>query len=225
MASTNKTTNYELSQYIGSDKPTYLGDYNGDMLKIDTAIHNNATAITTAQTTAETASTTAGTAQTTANTANTTANTANTTANSALSKATTNETNITALQTANTYSETADIPCGIWTDGKIIYKRTTTFTQLQNVYYLNKIGDNGFGTFIKAEGLFYRKDYPIFQIVPSRSNEAYACEWKSGGFGGYATGQGSGDIQLNMIWGNSVNSNTFDSIVITWYFTKYNEPA
>lgn len=40
MASTNKTTNYELSQYVGTDKPTYLGDYNSDMLKIDTAIHN-----------------------------------------------------------------------------------------------------------------------------------------------------------------------------------------
>lgn len=46
MASTNKTTNYELSQYVGTDKPTYLGDYNSDMSKIDTAIHNNATAIT-----------------------------------------------------------------------------------------------------------------------------------------------------------------------------------
>lgn len=39
MSSTNKTTNYELSQYISSDKPTYLGDYNGDMSKIDTGIH------------------------------------------------------------------------------------------------------------------------------------------------------------------------------------------
>lgn len=39
MASTNKTTNYELSQYVGTDKPTYLGDYNSDMLKIDSAIH------------------------------------------------------------------------------------------------------------------------------------------------------------------------------------------
>ena len=45
MASTNKTTNYELSQYIGTDKPTYLGDYNSDMGKIDTALHTNATAI------------------------------------------------------------------------------------------------------------------------------------------------------------------------------------
>ena len=45
MASTNKTTNYELSQYVGTDKPTYLGDYNGDMLKIDTAIHGVATSV------------------------------------------------------------------------------------------------------------------------------------------------------------------------------------
>lgn len=46
MASTNKTTNYELSQYIGSDKPTYLGDYNSDMLKIDTGMKANETAST-----------------------------------------------------------------------------------------------------------------------------------------------------------------------------------
>lgn len=42
MSSTNKTTNYALSQYIGTDKPTYLGDYNGDMLKIDTQLKANA---------------------------------------------------------------------------------------------------------------------------------------------------------------------------------------
>lgn len=40
MSSTNKTTYYDLSQYIGTDKPTYLQDYNGDMSKIDTAIHD-----------------------------------------------------------------------------------------------------------------------------------------------------------------------------------------
>lgn len=39
MSSTNKTTYYELSQYIGADKPTYLGDYNADMGKIDAGIH------------------------------------------------------------------------------------------------------------------------------------------------------------------------------------------
>lgn len=55
MSSTNKTTYYDLSQYIGTDKPTYLGDYNSDMSKIDGAIHQ-------VQETATTANQTAGSA-------------------------------------------------------------------------------------------------------------------------------------------------------------------
>lgn len=38
MGATNKTTNYELPKFIGTDKPTFLGDWNGAMDKIDTAI-------------------------------------------------------------------------------------------------------------------------------------------------------------------------------------------
>ena len=55
MSSTNKTTNYELSQFLGSDKPAWLVDYNGDMLKIDTQMKANADAATAAQTKANTA--------------------------------------------------------------------------------------------------------------------------------------------------------------------------
>lgn len=55
MSSTNKTANIELSQYIATDKPTYLVDYNGDMAKIDNAIGADRTAIATAQSTANTA--------------------------------------------------------------------------------------------------------------------------------------------------------------------------
>lgn len=55
MGSTNKTTNYELSQYIGTDKPSWLNDYNNDMLKIDTQMKANATAAGNAQTTANSA--------------------------------------------------------------------------------------------------------------------------------------------------------------------------
>ena len=36
MASTNKTTNYELSQFEGTDKPSWEADYNADMRSIDT---------------------------------------------------------------------------------------------------------------------------------------------------------------------------------------------
>ena len=38
MSSTNKTSNYDLSQFIGTDKPAWLTDYNQDMAKIDAGI-------------------------------------------------------------------------------------------------------------------------------------------------------------------------------------------
>lgn len=38
MSSTNKTANFKLSQFIGTDKPTFLGDYNNDMEIIDGAL-------------------------------------------------------------------------------------------------------------------------------------------------------------------------------------------
>lgn len=103
MSSTNKTTNYELSQFVGSDKPAWLQDYNADMSKIDTGIHNAATTATGADGKAEANTTAIGalsnlttddktsvvaainevdtnvtTAQNTANSASTAANTANT---------------------------------------------------------------------------------------------------------------------------------------------------
>jgi hypothetical protein len=42
MTATNKTANYELSQFVGTDRPTWLGDYNSDMSKIDTQLKQNA---------------------------------------------------------------------------------------------------------------------------------------------------------------------------------------
>lgn len=48
MSSTNKTTNYELSQFIGTDKPAWLSDYNQDMSKIDTQMKSNADGVTSA---------------------------------------------------------------------------------------------------------------------------------------------------------------------------------
>lgn len=39
MTATNHTEHYGLSQYTDDDHPIYTGDYNGDMLKIDAAIH------------------------------------------------------------------------------------------------------------------------------------------------------------------------------------------
>ena len=61
MASTNKTTNYELSQFIGTDKPAWLSDYNTDMSKIDAQMKLNADAATAAQGDATSAGTAIGT--------------------------------------------------------------------------------------------------------------------------------------------------------------------
>lgn len=91
MSYTNKTTYYELPQYIGTDKPTYLGDFNGAMVAIDTAMHNNATAASGAQSTADTANALASSASTQANNANTVAV-------EAKNASETNATNITSLQ-------------------------------------------------------------------------------------------------------------------------------
>lgn len=42
MSYTNTTPNYELPQYIASDKPTYLGDMNSAYAKIDSTMAENA---------------------------------------------------------------------------------------------------------------------------------------------------------------------------------------
>ena len=100
-ASTNKTANYNLSQYIDTDKPSYLGDYNSDMEKIDSAMHTNATTISGVDAKAETAKTTADTALGNASAADTKATNAQSTATSALEKATSNEAEINKFNLVN----------------------------------------------------------------------------------------------------------------------------
>lgn len=39
MTASHHTEHYGLSQYVQDDHPTYIGDYNGDMSKIDAAIY------------------------------------------------------------------------------------------------------------------------------------------------------------------------------------------
>ena len=55
MATTNHTPTIELSQYVSTDKTSYLVNYNDDMLKIDSAIAADRGDIVTAQNTANTA--------------------------------------------------------------------------------------------------------------------------------------------------------------------------
>lgn len=108
MASTNKTTNYELSQFLGTDKPAWLSDYNTDMSKIDTQMKANADAATAAGGTADAATTNIGTLANLTTDAKTSlvaavnevdshADSAASTASSALSASSANTNAITAL--------------------------------------------------------------------------------------------------------------------------------
>ena len=71
MSYTNKTSHYELPQYVATDKPKYLTDFNETMATIDGQMYTNATAATTAQTAAEGAQSTADGAVSSISTLNT----------------------------------------------------------------------------------------------------------------------------------------------------------
>lgn len=79
MSHTNKTPNYELPQFIGTDKASWLGDLNPAFLAIDTGMEANKVSAQSAETSAEQASALA-------QSANSVANGANSSATSALTK-------------------------------------------------------------------------------------------------------------------------------------------
>ena len=118
-AHTNKTANYDLPQFVGTDKPTWLGDFNEAMSDIDAGMHKNASDIASMQSdvasatqaaskasqdvttltgTVNTLSGTVTSVQTTANNASQTASSALNTANTANGKA---DTNASAISTIN----------------------------------------------------------------------------------------------------------------------------
>lgn len=151
MASTNKTTNYNLSQFIGSDKPAWLSDYNQDMSKIDTGLKNAADTATSASGTATAANTAIGditnlntTAKTdlvaainevdtNADTAQNTANTASTTATAARDAAAA-LTNTLNINTYKSYSNT-DVTCtGGTCTGGTMYVASNSQGTLFKVY-------------------------------------------------------------------------------------------
>lgn len=130
MSSTNKTANYKLSQYIGTDKPTYLGDYNSDMAKIDAQLKANADSASNAASAAGAAQAVASDASKKVQTLNNsvTANSedisglktkngqqdvsiqnASNTANSALAKANQNDHNIADINTRNQWIQGINI--------------------------------------------------------------------------------------------------------------------
>ena len=152
MSSTNKTTNYELSQFVGSDKPAWLADYNQDMSKIDAGIHSAATTATGADGKADANTSSIGTlasltttaksdlvsavneVDANADTAQETANNAATTATGAKSKAD----DIEAFLTMNVSSTPAvSVNKGTLAAGTTVSVRTNSTGSLAKVYSTN----------------------------------------------------------------------------------------
>lgn len=91
MSATNETTNYKLPLFTDNDQPTWLGDFNGAMNKIDTGI-------TTVGANASTALSAANNAVNRVGQVETTIAGVQTTANSAYSQSTANEKDISDLE-------------------------------------------------------------------------------------------------------------------------------
>ena len=116
MGATNTTTHYNLSQFVSTDKPAWLQDYNGDMAKIDAGI----------------------------DAAKVAADTAQTTANSASGAATQNSNDITALQTSvsGMSSNITAIQLSINTINSLIGNGTPTTTDQTLIGAINEINAN-----------------------------------------------------------------------------------
>ena len=177
MSSTNKTSNYELSQFIGTDKPAWLADYNTDMGKIDAQMKLNADAATAASGSASSANTAIGTlasltttaktdlvaaineVDSNADTAQGTASTASTTAGSALLKANANETAIAKINAQFNLSNSVELTFSgaTFTGGKIkaIWNNDLTLAKIYGRTGISApTGGTGWQTFTSVETPF-----------------------------------------------------------------------
>ena len=189
MGYTNKTSHYELPQYVANDKPSWLGDFNAAMLKIDTVMaDNDATAdaansaatgaqtqvaalsaqlsaiqgqVNTAVDTATAADGKATTAQTVANQANTTAGEAKTLAN-------------TAKTTADIATETANaaIPKsgGTMTGSLILNGAPTEDNQAATKAYVDSNGGGAILIGDAGNGIGVTDAYPSTTDVVNATN-------------------------------------------------------
>ena len=141
MGHTNSTANLALPQFIGTDKPTWLGDVNGAFLAIDGYVGTNDAAVAAAASDASSAISQASAAVNTANTANTTAGNASTAANNAIGVA----------NTANAIAGTVDAKVGLLAD-----LNTTDRTSI-----VNAINETFDGSVRKIE----KGSYTDFEII------------------------------------------------------------
>ena len=173
MSHTNSTPNYNLPQFVGTDKPTWLNDVNGAFTSIDTQMKANADSATSASSNATSANTNigtmsslsttdkatlvgainevntaVGTAQGTANTAVENANQAQTDANSAKNAITTLENylnlSVTTSYTGSQFTRTEGT--GDMASGDILYVARNSAGTLAKIYGTLSVSNASGGT-------------------------------------------------------------------------------
>ena len=133
MSSTNKTTTLELSQFVGTDKPDWLTDYNEDMEKIDSFATVAKSDISGAQSAASNAQSVAASASSAANAASTSAANAVTVANSIINGwEGITPTNINTKITGMTRTIRGNVPAGILFVSAYFYKGDGDFSLAAN---------------------------------------------------------------------------------------------
>lgn len=161
MSSTNKTPNYELSQFVASDKPAWLTDINSDMSKIDTAIKSASDTATGADGKAEANGTKIGALEnlTTSNknnvvsainevdghadTAQETANSASTIANQAKNTADTINNKLNLTQVVNTLNATASSGTVSLNNVKVVKNSDSSICKIYGTINISNVAGSG----------------------------------------------------------------------------------
>ena len=173
MSHTNSTPNYNLPQFVGTDKPTWLNDVNGAFSSIDTQMKANSDSATTANTTASTAQNSIGTLSELSTTAKTDLVNALNEVNTKVGTA--QETANTAIGSANKVS--SDLA---------IFEQKFNLTNItqgnSNNYSVTGTVNNGMTLAQNSDGSIF-KVYGYFEIAKNSSCTVQSVEGKSGYYG------------------------------------------
>ena len=145
MGHTNSTANLALPQFIGTDKPTWLGDVNGAFGAIDSKVGTIDADISAVDAKADNAVSDAAAAVTTATNANNTAGTASTTATNALNIA---NNALTVANNADGHTNQLELKVGLLAD-------LTTTNKDSIVDAINEVNGKTIQISVKAEDVAY----------------------------------------------------------------------
>ena len=176
MSSTNHTTNYNLPQFVGSDKPAWLGDINPAMNAIDTAMHANAVKAQQGVDDASTAQTRADNAYTLADSAKTDAGTAQTTANQAIGNASAVDTKLNNfMQKLNltNYQNITTIPHTGTLSGKFTLAQNSDGSIFKFYGSMEVVGQGNISGFTNVAGLSGVYGIPTGLYLTTAPDEAY----------------------------------------------------